>query len=249
LRKDQSRLIDSLSVAVVMPALDEEGVIGSTLASIPADIIDAVWVADNGSVDATAAEAATYGARVVAEPRGGYGAACQAALAAMERRAPHVVVFIDADGSQPVNELEVLLRPIVEDRADLVIGTRRFGDTPAHVSLGNRLACMILSSLTGHKFHDLGPFRAIRFDALRSLALSDDDYGWNVEMQARAVARGLRVVEVPVSHRRRVAGRSKISGSAIGTIRAGAKIVWVALREGWRARRSGQGLADIGSFV
>lgn len=230
-----------------MPALDEEGVIGSTLASIPSDIVDAVWVADNGSSDATAAEAAAHGARVVTEPRRGYGAACQAALAAMEPQAPHVVVFIDADGSQPVNELEALLQPIIEDRAELVIGARGFGDTPAHVSLGNRLACMILRSLTGHKFRDLGPFRAIRFDALRGLELSDMDYGWNVEMQARAVARGLRVIEVPVSHQRRVAGRSKISGSPIGTIRAGGKIVWVALREGWRARRTRRGLANIGS--
>jgi glycosyltransferase involved in cell wall biosynthesis len=232
-------LIDSLSVAAVMPALNEEGVIGLTLASMPRGIIDAVWVVDNGSSDGTAAEAAARGARVVVEPRRGYGAACQAALTAMLPEAPHIIVFVDADGSQPIEQLASLLRPIAEDRADFVIGIRRFVDTPAHVSLGNRLACMILASLTGHKFHDLGPFRAIRFEALRGLELRDLDYGWNVEMQARAVARGLRIVEVPVSHRPRLAGRSKISGSLLGTIRAGVKILWTSLREGWDVRRSG----------
>lgn len=234
-------MIGSLSVAAVMPALNEEGVIGSTLASLPRDIIDDVWVADNGSADGTAAEAAAAGARVVVEPRRGYGAACQAALTAMHQEPPDIVVFIDADGSQPVDETASLLRPIVQEGTDLVIGIRRFGDTPAHVSLGNRLACMILASLTGHKFHDLGPFRAIRFAALRDLELRDPDYGWNVEMQARALACGLRIVEVPVSHRPRLAGRSKISGSLQGTVRAGTKILWTSFRRGWEARRSLRG--------
>ncbi|UCF19630.1 MAG: hypothetical protein JSU87_17225, partial [Gemmatimonadota bacterium] len=107
----------------------------------------------------------------------------------------------------------------------------------AHVSLGNRLACLILRSLTGHRFRDLGPFRAVRFRALQSLRLEDLDFGWNVEMQARAVALGLRIAEVKVSHRPRRAGRSKISGSVVGTARAGGKILLTAAREGWRARR------------
>lgn len=239
-------MIESLSVAAVMPALNEEGVIGSTLASIPRDIIDAVWVVDNGSNDGTAAEAAEGGARVVVEPRRGYGAACQAALVTMRHEAPDVVVFIDADGSQPLDETASLLQPIVEGSADLVIGVRRFGDTATHVSLGNKLACMILALLTGHKFHDLGPFRAIRFAALHGLELTDPDFGWNVEMQARALAHGLRIVEVPVSHRPRLAGRSKISGSLKGTVHAGTKILWTSIREGWSARKSLQGLADFG---
>ncbi|MGD8698056.1 MAG: glycosyltransferase family 2 protein [Gemmatimonadales bacterium] len=234
-------MIESLSVAAVMPALDEEGVIGSTLASLPRDIIDDVWVVDNGSADGTAAEAAAAGARVVVEPRRGYGIACQAALIAMRHEPPHVVVFIDADGSQPLDETASLLRPIVQDGADFVIGIRRFGDTPVHVTLGNRLACMILASLTGHKFRDLGPFRAIRFAALRDLELRDPDYGWNIEMQARALACGLRIVEVPVSHRPRLAGRSKISGSLKGTVGAGTKILWSSFRHGWEARRSLRG--------
>jgi glycosyltransferase involved in cell wall biosynthesis len=232
-------LIDGLSVGVVMPALDEEGVIGATLDSIPGELVDQVWVADNGSRDGTVAEAEAHGGRVVVERRRGYGAACQAALREMGRAGPpDVVVFVDADGSQPVvDELSLLLKPIAEGEADFVIGYRRHGDTPSHVSVGNRLACMILGSLAGHKFRDLGPFRAIRFDTLRKLGLRDLDYGWNVEMQARALAEGVRIAEMPVSHRQREAGRSKISGSVVGTIRAGSKIIWVSWREGWRARR------------
>ena len=232
-------MVDNLSVAIVMPALNEEGVIGPTLAALSGDLVDVVWVADNGSSDGTAAEAEAHGARVVKEPRRGYGSACQAALREMARDAPpDVVVFLDADGSEPIDELPALLDPIVRDDADLVIGVRRFGDTPIHVSIGNRLACAILSRLTGRAFQDLGPFRAIRFDALQRLALTDPDYGWNVEMQARAVACGLRIAQVPVSHRPRTAGRSKISGSLAGTVGAGAVILWTAVREGWRARRS-----------
>ena len=221
-----------------MPALNESGVIGATLESIPRDLVDAVWVADNGSTDGTVREARAHGADVVVEPRRGYGSACQAALRQMVGD-DHVdvIVFVDADGSQPVDELEVLVQPIADDGADLVIGYRRFRDTPIHVAIGNRLACLLLRLLTGHAFHDLGPFRAARLDSIRRLRLRDPDYGWNVEMQARAVAMGFRIVQVPVSHRKRTAGRSKISGSLPGTLAAGAKILWTAVREGYRARR------------
>jgi glycosyltransferase involved in cell wall biosynthesis len=226
------------SIGVVMPALNEEGVVGATLDSIPRDIVDVVWVADNGSTDGTAAEAAAHGACVVFEARRGYGAACLAALASMEQIGPpDVVAFIDADGSEPVDELPVVLEPIACGKADFVIGYRQFKDTAAHVSFGNRLACWIISTIAGYRFRDLGPFRAIRFDALKRLALKDRDYGWNVEMQARAVAEGLSITEVPVSHLPRPAGRSKISGSVLGTIRAGSKIIQTALREAWRARK------------
>ena len=222
-----------------MPALNEEGVIGRTLDSIPRDIVDVVWVVDNGSTDGTAMEATTRGACVVLETRRGYGAACQAALASMERAGPpDVVAFIDADGSEPVDELPIILEPIARGEMDLVIGYRRFADTAPHVSLGNRMACWILRAMTGRRFRDLGPFRAIRFDSLKRLALKDANYGWNVEMQARAVGVGLAVAEVPVSHLPRLAGRSKISGSIAGTIKAGSKIIATSFGQGWRARRS-----------
>jgi len=232
-------LLGSLSVGAIIPALNEEGVIGSTLDAIPRDIVDVIWVADNGSCDDTAAEAKAHGARVVEERRRGYGAACQAAIEQMRRTGPpDVVVFIDADGSQPIDELRMLLGPIVDDEADFVMGIRRFEDTPKHVSIGNRVSCAILRRLTGHRFGDLGPFRAVRFESLSGLELDDLDYGWNVQMQARAVAAGLRIREIGVSHRPRQAGRSKISGSLVGTARAGSKIIMTSLREGWRARRA-----------
>ena len=222
-----------------MPALNEEGVIGSTLDAIPRDVVDVIWVADNGSCDDTAAEAKAHGARVVEEKRRGYGAACQAVIEQLRRTGPpDIVVFLDADGSQPIDELRMLLGPIVDDEADFVMGFRRFEDTPMHVSIGNRVSCAILRSLTGRSFGDLGPFRAIRFESLSLLELDDPDYGWNVQMQARAAAAGLRIREVAVSHRPREAGRSKISGSLVGTARAGSKIILTSVREGWRARRS-----------
>ena len=234
-------MFKNLSVAVVMPALDEEGVIGPTLQTMP-EVVDSVWVADNGSSDETAAEARRYGARVVTEKQRGYGAACQAAIRAIgEAGAPDVLVFVDADGSQPLDELDALLSPISNEEADLVIGFRRFADTPFHVALGNQTACTILRWMTGHEFRDLGPFRAIRFTSLQRLRLNDRNWGWNVEMQARALAEGLRIVEVPVSHREREAGRSKISGSIRGTLRAGSKILLTAFLEGLRARRSLRG--------
>ena len=174
-----------------MPALNEEGVIGSTLDAIPGDVVDVVWVADNGSCDDTAEEAKAHGARVVEEKRRGYGAACQAAIEQLRRTGPpDIVVFLDADGSQPIDELRMLLGPIVDDEADFVMGFRRFEDTPMHVSIGNRVSCAILRSLTGRSFGDLGPFRAIRFESLSLLELDDLDYGWNVQMQARAATRG-----------------------------------------------------------
>lgn len=231
-------MIRGQTVAAIMPALNEAGVIGATLAALPRDLVDCVWVADNGSSDDTAEEARRHGARVVDAPRRGYGSACQAAIAAMRAAGPpDLVVFLDADASEDPAELPAVLEPLAGCRADLVIGVRRHAQLPAHVAAGNRLACRILEALAGHRFSDLGPFRAIRFEALDRLALRDPDYGWNVEMQARAVGAGLRIVEVSVSHRPRRVGRSKISGSVRGTVDAGAKILWTAVREGWRARR------------
>lgn len=224
-------------VAAVMPALNEEGVIGGTLRGLP-DRVDVVWVADNGSTDGTAAEARATGARVVHESRRGYGAACQAAIRSMAESGspPAIVVFLDADGSQDPAELDRVVGPIAEGAADLVIGVRRPDALPPHVAVGNRLACLILHLLTGHRFSDLGPFRAVSYDALQRLRLRDLDWGWNVEMQARAVGVALRIREVPVAHRPRRGGSSKISGSLRGTLAAGSKILWTAVRLGLAVR-------------
>ena len=192
-------------------------------------------VVDNGSTDATAEVARRAGATVVSEPRRGYGAACLAGLAHLRRDPPEIVAFLDADGSDDPGELPEVLRPILERRADLVIGSRTRGaHEPGSLSpvqrFGNGLATSLLHGAFGFRFSDLGPFRAIRWDALERLGMRDRDYGWTVEMQARALRAGLRCVEVPVRYRRRRLGKSKVSGTLRGATGAGGKILWTIAR-------------------
>jgi glycosyltransferase involved in cell wall biosynthesis len=195
-------------------------------------------VADNGSTDGTARVAREHGARVVHAPLRGYGNACLAALAALD--SPDVVAFLDADFSDHPEELPAVLAPILEGRADLVIGSRMLGRREPGAMLpqalfGNRLATLLMRLLWGARFTDLGPFRAIRADSLRELHMADRDFGWTVEMQVKAARAGLRCVEVPVSYRRRV-GRSKITGTLRGTLLASHKILTTILREALRPR-------------
>jgi glycosyltransferase involved in cell wall biosynthesis len=227
-----------MTTAVVIPALDEEAAIGGVIAALPRAGIDEIVVCDNGSRDRTAEVARAAGATVVAAPRRGYGSACLAGLAHLRARPagpPDVVAFIDADGSDVPAELSLLLAPLAAGRADLVIGSRVLGRaepgalTPVQ-RFGNRLASFLLAARWGATTTDLGPFRAIRWAALERLAMRDRDYGWTVEMQARALRLGLVTVEVPVSYRRRV-GRSKISGTLRGVFGAGTKILWTIGRE------------------
>jgi len=219
-----------LRVAVVIPALNEERSLPLVLAALPK--VDDVIVVDNGSSDGTARVAAAGGARVVSEPRRGYGSACLAGIAAL--RDPDVVVFVDADFSDHPDELPALVAPIEEGNADLVIGSRALGNSEDGALLpqarfGNKLACLLVRIIYGHRYTDLGPFRAIRFDALKRIGMRDRNFGWTVEMQIRALRQGLRVTEVPVSYRKRV-GVSKISGTMWGTIRAGYKILLTIFR-------------------
>jgi len=225
-------------VAVVIPALDEEPALPGVLASIPRAgdgwRVRQVLVVDNGSRDRTAEVARTAGAAVIAEPRRGYGAACLAGLAALRAAPPGVVVFMDADGSDDPSELGDLLAPIIAGRAELVIGSRVLGESePGSLTVpqrfGNRLATALLRLLFGLPATDLGPFRAVRWEALESLGMRDRDFGWTVEMQARAARARLQVVEVPTSYRRRV-GRSKISGTVGGVFAAGWKILFTLAR-------------------
>ncbi|MFN0152101.1 MAG: glycosyltransferase family 2 protein [bacterium] len=226
-----------MRVAVVIPALDEERSVAKVLAEIPRAgdgfAVDEIVVVDNGSRDRTADVARVAGARVVAEPRRGYGQACLAGIAALGAAPPDVVVFLDADASDDPRELPLLLDRI---RAgdDFVVGSRVIGDAEPgalapQARYGNWLACTLLRAFFGARFTDLGPFRAIRYDALRSLGMRDTNYGWTVEMQLRAARAGLRSSEVPVSYRKRI-GRSKITGTVSGTVRAGAKILWTLFR-------------------
>jgi len=222
------------TAALIIPALDEEAVIGITLGAIPPGLFGAIIVADNGSRDATAAIARQCGATVVFEPERGYGAACIAAINALPEDTS-AVVFLQADSSENPAEAIRLLEPIYDGRADLVIGSRTLGliDSGAmlpHQLLGNALATSLIRLVYGRQFTDLGPFRAIRFDSLLGLGMRDRNYGWTVEMQIRALKRGLRILEVPVSYRIRAAGENKVSGNVKASLKAGVKIIWTVFR-------------------
>jgi len=224
--------VPSLRIAVIIPALNEEESIGRVLDALPSGLASQVVVVDNGSRDHTAQTAAERGAQVMREPRRGYGSACLAGLAALKE--PEVVAFLDADFSDDPALLPQLVAPILEGRADLVIGSRMLGNwepgaLPPHSRLGNWLAARILTYLYRQPATDLGPFRAIRHSALRRLDMQDRGFGWTIEMQAKAARAGLRVVEIPVPYRRRI-GRSKITGSPTASFRAGAAILFTAFR-------------------
>jgi glycosyltransferase involved in cell wall biosynthesis len=221
-----------LRVGVVIPALNEVAGLPVVIGAIPA-WVTCIMVADNGSSDGTADVARACGARVVTEPVRGYGRACQTALAALPP--VDVVVFLDGDASDAPGEMADLLAPIGSGVADFVIGSRTLGVrergalTPQQV-FGNALACWLIYRIWGQRYSDLGPFRAIRKEQLDALAMADQDYGWTVEMQVRAARQGMRVVEVPVTYRRRI-GVSKVSGTIRGVIGAGTKILYVIGRE------------------
>jgi hypothetical protein len=228
------------TVDVVIPALDERDGIARVLAALPPRVRRVV-VVDNGSRDGTGDVALGAGAIVVCEPRRGYGRACQAGLAELSRRgAPDIVAFLDADFSDHPEELPSLVDPIARGEVDLVVGTRMLGRASRRALLpqarfGNRLASTLLRRLYGLPATDLGPFRAIRFDTLARLGLRDPGFGWTVEMQVRAAQAGLRYREVPVSYRSRI-GHSKISGTVLGSLRAGAKILWTLTSIGFVSR-------------
>jgi glycosyltransferase involved in cell wall biosynthesis len=217
-----------LRVAVLIPALNEADSLPFVLADLPP--VDRVVVVDNGSTDATAEVGRAHGVEVVVEPCRGYGNAVLAGMAHVRSDPPDVLVILDADHADPVERLSELLRPLVEGRADLVqmdrTGTAGPGALTWTQRNGNRLATALIAGVTGHRFRDMGPFRAIRWDALERLGMEDPTYGWNVEMQMKAVRHGLRIVEVPLPYRARARGESKISGSLPGALRAGVRILW-----------------------
>jgi glycosyltransferase involved in cell wall biosynthesis len=208
--------------------VNEEQSIGQVIKEIPHDV-RWVIVVDNGSEDSTALVAREHGAQVVLEPRRGYGHACLAGIANLPADA-EVVVFMDGDYSDYPAELSELVSVMVERQADLVVGSRVLGQsekgslTPQQ-RFGNWLSTRLIHVLYGFSFTDLGPFRAIRADALRRLNMRDGTYGWTVEMQVKALLHRMKVVEIPVRYRKRI-GKSKISGTISGSVKAGAKILW-----------------------
>lgn len=218
---------NNAKVAVIIPALNEAPSIERVLQSIPR-WVDEVVVADNGSSDGTGSVAASHGARVVREDERGYGAACLAAMAILSD--PDVVVFLDGDYSDFPEEMDRLVDPIVEGRAEMVLGSRVLGSHERGALLpqarfGNWLSCNLMRLIWGTRYTDLGPFRAISAPALARLRMADRNFGWTVEMQIKALRAGIPVMEVPVSYRQRI-GRSKVSGTLKGVVGAGTKILY-----------------------
>jgi glycosyltransferase involved in cell wall biosynthesis len=211
-----------MRVSIIIPTHNEAQAIGRVLTELPSDLVTEVIVVDSNSNDGTPEIARKMGARVVQEPRRGYGRACLTGLAHVT--APDLVVFLDGDYSDRPSELPMLLAPIINGHADITLGSRLGpkhipGALPWHAAFGNRLAAALINLLYGLKISDLGPFRAGRADVLRSLALEETTYGWAVEMILKGALAGFRIVEVPVSYHPRI-GKSKISGTLKGTLGA-----------------------------
>ncbi len=228
-------------VSVIIPTHNEAGAIERVLADLPSGLMMEVIVVDSNSNDGTPEIAARIGARVVQEPRRGYGRACLTGLATAN--SPDVVVFLDGDYSDRPSELPILLAPILEGRADITLGSRLHSQNsaealPWHQVFGNRLAAALIRLLYRLEITDLGPFRAARADVLRSLALEETTYGWAVEMLLKGALGGFRVVEVPVSYYPRI-GKSKISGTLKGTVGAGWFILSLIVRYYFRRRKAG----------
>jgi glycosyltransferase involved in cell wall biosynthesis len=224
-------------VSVVIPTHNEAQAIERVLVDLPPDLTTEIIVVDSNSSDGTPEIAAKMGARVIHEPRRGYGRACLTGLAAAS--SPDVVVFLDGDYSDRPSELPILLAPIIENHADITLGSRQrsVGALPWHQVFGNRLAAGLIRQLYGVKITDLGPFRAARAEVLRALALEESTYGWAVEMILKGSLAGFRIVEVPVSYYPRI-GESKIGGTLRGTIGAGWFILSLIVRYYFRRRRA-----------
>lgn len=230
------RNIHLLAIVVIIPAFNEENSVGHVVRDIPATLVDEIIVVNNNSNDQTAVQAARAGATVLNEPIQGYGRACLTgiAYAASLSPQPAIAVFLDADYSDYPGEMVQLIEPILKGEVDMVIGSRALGKrergsmTPQQV-FGNWLATTLLRWLYAVRYTDLGPFRAIRFSSLLALDMQDKTYGWTVEMQLKAARNRLRIMEVPVSYRRRI-GFSKISGTVKGTVLAGYKIITTIFR-------------------
>jgi glycosyltransferase involved in cell wall biosynthesis len=215
-------------VALVIPTLNEEEAIGGVIAAVPRGAVDDIIVVDSGSTDRTVERAQAAGARVVSLRERGYGRACRAGAEA----APDcdIVMFLDGDGSDCPELIPRLVEPITEGRYDFVIGSRtrgqrQRGSMAAHQLLAGRVIGAAMRLLYGVRYTDMGPFRAIRRDVLMRLGMREETYGWNLEMQMRAARAGLRILELPVAHRRRAGGLSKVSGNLRGTVRASWRIL------------------------
>jgi len=225
------------AVTVIIPALNEAGNIRQLVEEVCATAPVVVIVVDNGSTDSTALEAREAGAKVVSEPRRGYGYACAAGVA--ESQNADVLFFLDGDHSFAPSDLPALLAPILDGQADLVLGSRTLGYIEPGAMLlqqrfGNWLAARLMNILYGLSITDLGPYRAVRRELLMQLNMQEMTYGWPTEMIVKSARRGARIIEVPVSYRNRRFGQSKVSGTLRGTVLAGWHILGVTFRYAWK---------------
>ena len=223
-------------ISVIIPALNEEESIGQVLNDIPGEIVEEVIVVDNGSSDNTVTVSKGLGANVILEPLKGYGAACLKGISILKQDTD-IVVFLDADYSDYPQDLHTVVKPIIDDDAEMVIGSRMSGAREKGTLLpqaifGNKLATFLIRLFWGFKYTDLGPFRAIKYRDLLALNMTDKNFGWTVEMQIKALKKRLRIVEVPVRYRKRI-GKSKITGTFSGTVRAGVKIIYTIFKYGF----------------
>ena len=219
-------------ISVIIPAFNEEQSIGLVLTALPQNQIHEIIVVDNNSTDNTSRFAHEKGARGVEEKRKGYGSACLKGISELDN--PDVVVFLDGDLSDYPEEIEKLVAPIVSGEMDFVLGSRMILPESRLALLpqsryGNQLAVFLIRVFFSHQYTDLGPFRAIRYNSLKSICMQDTNFGWTVEMQIKAVQKGLRILEIPVKYRDRI-GVSKITGTFSGTVKAGTKIIYTIFK-------------------
>ncbi len=225
-----------MNIDVIIPAYNEEKSIVHVLNDIPKDIVREIIVCNNNSTDNTAQRAQSNGATVIMAKNKGYGSACLVGLEhiAAKKVKPDIVVFLDGDYSDHPEEIVAVIQPIVDEDYDMVIGSRALGELEqgsmqVQQIFGNWLATSLIKLFYNYKFTDLGPFRAITYDALMEIDMQDRDFGWTVEMQVKAAKLKLKCKEVPVRYRKRI-GQSKVSGTIKGTILAGHKILWTIFK-------------------
>lgn len=226
-------MLNNHKISVIIPAYNEEDAIGKVVGDIPGEIVDRIIVVDNGSDDQTAKNAGDAGAEVVQEPIMGYGMACLSGIAALDADTD-VVVFIDGDYSDYPQDMIDLLRPVINNEADMTLGSRIIGEKTKgamllHSSVGNIVATFLIRIIWGFRYTDLGPFRAIRYESLLRLGMQDTNFGWTAEMQIKAITNHLRIVELPVRYRKRI-GKSKITGTLSGSLKASVKIAYTIFK-------------------
>lgn len=225
-------MFNNKRISVLIPAFNEEKSIAQVIKELPKGIVDEIVVIDNGSTDSTREVVLGQGAKVLEERRRGYGSACLKGLENIGKT--DIVVILDGDHSDYPEQITRLLQPITDGKADFVIGSRILGNREngaiaPHAYWGNKLSIFLIRLFFRYSFTDMGPFRAIRYESLKSLNMSDKDFGWNAEMQIKAIKRDLKIKEVSVDYRHRI-GASKISGTISGTIKAGAKIIFTIFK-------------------